>query len=150
MISWRVSFQIDVAECDPASFLINTCAICRGPLTKRCLDCQQNHDGETEPIIERIRSHWMTLMLLKQRGVFDNNIMSMILRHIVATESEQTTFLHCPLIRLPCLHLFHSDCYEKWFRKRQNCPLCNTPYADFPETCIEYITRSILKAELKM
>lgn len=28
---------------------------------------------------------------------------------------------------LPCLHVFHEDCYQKWWWKSRFCPLCRSP-----------------------
>ena len=30
------------------------------------------------------------------------------------------------VLELVCRHQFHSDCIEKWFHRRNNCPICRT------------------------
>lgn len=32
----------------------------------------------------------------------------------------------CSARRLPCLHIFHSNCIEQWFREQSTCPICKT------------------------
>jgi Ring finger domain len=51
---------------------------------------------------------------------------------------------------LPCQHAFHVGCLKSWIRKRNVCPLCQTPNVALPSRCRATLPESHLRSRLRM
>ena len=130
-------------------FLVDDCAICRGDLTRLCLECDLHRPREA--VEEKPERLLMTLLMLQRRddtlfSTLDRNIISLIYDYACVGPQIQEV---CNLVQLSCEHIFHEHCILKWFRKRPNCPLCNTRITDFSENCKFFLTpHYVFKSEI--
>lgn len=65
---------------------------------------------------------------------------------ICMCDLEPTDYLY----NLKCHHVFHVDCLEKWYSRRNRCPICRQPI-DFIVTTQDHYTfdRAAFEASLK-
>ena len=83
---------------------------------------EQNEDD-----VERGRSKYssylfsnsISLSHLKKENVFKEKHCPVCLENFVATKA---------MVKLPCAHIFHHECIEKWFDQRLSCPLCQKTF----------------------
>jgi len=110
---------------------VDTCAICRKKLTEYCIDCVANLKikTETEALImlkDSSKNIWAILLLLQLRGILPFD--ALILEKIYNCCLPITQIKGCEVCKIGCDHIYHKHCFQKWLRKRENCPLCNTYY----------------------
>lgn len=116
-------------HCSPSpESLIDSCAICRGLLVKKCIDCEVKHQEEegAEPT-ELVQTVWFTLLLMRNRAGtlfsrLDAGTLALIMNY--AFPSSPIDII-CDVAYLECGHVFHSHCFAKWYAKREVCPLDN-------------------------
>jgi hypothetical protein len=109
---------------------INGCAICRTDLNGVCKDCSNTIDEVYDR--DRIRRRPQELLytlILCFKPIFDIRIIKHIYSFTLLQEVE-TVSNGCMQIELSCeynlRHAYHQHCFEKWSRKRNVCPLCNS------------------------
>jgi len=125
---WITNIQDDVSSNPP---LVDNCAICRGLLTKECIECQQysSQPARKKSTRTHVKATLMTLLMLHNRpntvfAQLDTNVLSLIygfslIGDLVVSE--------CDLAHLSCKHIYHNHCFEKWYARRSTCPLDNFP-----------------------
>lgn len=104
------------------------CAICRGQIGMRCINCQANRGDRV--FFEWCRKLLMILLCGQRRvesylSLLDINTMSIIYKWSIKIGYELT---HCTTNILVCGHEFHTHCIEGWTKKRYCCPLDNKTY----------------------
>lgn len=77
---------------------------------------------------------------------FDENAEVSVTCAICMCDLESTDYLY----NLKCHHVFHLDCLEKWYSRRNRCPICRQPI-DFIVTTEDHYTfdRAAYEASLK-
>jgi len=69
-----------------------------------------------------------------REGLTESEINSIPIRDLLASDVAGRTCPIClsdlqagqPSRDLPCPHLFHKNCIDRWFQMRQTCPICRT------------------------
>ncbi|XVE85908.1 hypothetical protein DITRI_Ditri17bG0129300 [Diplodiscus trichospermus] len=77
--------------------------------------------GFSEPALEIEASKYVMIpaqesMMLKKVNVEDGDDGCAICLEELKVESYAS--------QMPCSHMFHSNCIEKWLKKKNNCPIC--------------------------
>lgn len=116
-----VKDNVFVADFTP---IVNECAICRGALMRLCMHCEADvkSPSKSKQYAEILL---MTLLMLQKRqetpfSQLDVGVLSLIYNFSLIGEHVDNL---CEIVQLPCRHLYHSHCFEKWYAKRPHCPL---------------------------
>ena len=86
------------------------------------------------------------LFMEQTEDSFDENAEISVTCAICMCDLEPTDYLY----NLKCHHVFHVDCLEKWYSRRNRCPICRQPI-DFIVTTQDHYTfdRAAFEASLK-
>jgi hypothetical protein len=106
---------------------VDRCRFCRRNFNEICVCCHLNDlkmfklDFLDVDIKKRQRDLIYIYFLVRQR--FCKDITKKILKLIIFNVFIER---QCAIIRGDCGHIFHDHCMNKWIKRRQNCPFCNS------------------------
>lgn len=113
---------------------LDACAICRGLLSKPCIECQANfaefiadHEQDAQQFRKETRTTWSYVLLLAKRppfNMFPMDVIGLICKHSFPSKSFMQSNV-CPVTQLYCDHTFHVHCFKRWLARRESCPLYN-------------------------
>ncbi len=105
---------------------LDTCAICRGSLSSRCVECEAK---ELEDIDLHLKTEskklWDALLLVARRSPFSTLPLSIVWQ-IYQFAQPHVERSSCPECILYCNHSYHLHCFRRWLARRESCPLCNS------------------------
>ena len=122
-ISGDFSLREHMIENYPA--MVKVCAICRGFLLERCIECESKLEVLDIKDIETLLAKRIDLKEFK-----NDTSLRVLPRDILGFIGDRISIqgyvkVACSISKGSCNHIYHTHCIERWLKKRQNCPLDN-------------------------